>query len=396
MTVKFLRAFLAIALIAAGVGLWAPSPGASNQNFVITNDNLIQGNNTGTVWQLENPASPELVSKATLMTGGLNNYIGGAGMNEVATARHGTDVCVFISDDESGSIASFVVPGYAEVGLFKLPGIVNSNSGLGLAARGQFLFANYVDNTTEIAYIATWKIGSGCVLTLVNTYLPPGQVWGMAATPDGKTLVVSYSVPVGSVDSFSIGADGSLLEHGPYDYFYLYAEATGVDITADGKYAIMAEFSYGSPPNYKSYTEIGIYPINSDGSLGEDIDFGANGSLGPGVYSTWIRLSPNEKFLYVSSNSDVTTLSFDESAPSVALSCNARMSTGVTGLTTIMPTAAGGFLAVTGSLPSVGGSLGLYKINPANGCLAQTPNSPINLGSNSIAASVAPWPPRPF
>ena len=79
------KTFLAMGVVAAWVALWAPSPGASNQNFVITNDNLIQGNNTGTVWQLENPASPELVSKATLMTGGLNNYIGGAGMTAFAS-----------------------------------------------------------------------------------------------------------------------------------------------------------------------------------------------------------------------------------------------------------------------------------------------------------------------
>jgi len=386
-------------VIAAGVAVWAPSPGASNQNFVITNNNLIQGNNTGTVWQLENPASPELVSKATLTTGGTNIGIGGAGMNEVATGRHGTDVCIFVSDNESGEIASFIVPSYSEAGLFKLPGIVNSNPGLGLATRNQFLFASYVDDSDGIAHIATWKIESGCALTLMNTYLPPGQVWGMAATPDGKTLVVSYSVPPGSVDSFSIGADGSLTEHGPYDYFYLYAEATGVDITANGKYTLIAEDGFGAPPNYTPYTEVGIYPINSDGSLGADIDFGGNQSLGSGSDATWVRLSPDEKFLFVSGGSDnfaVTTLAFDESNPSVSYSCIAEMPTTPKGITTVLPSGSGGYLAVTTSGPPEGGAVGLLHISPERGCLAQVAASPFNLGSNSIVASVTAWPSRPF
>jgi 6-phosphogluconolactonase (cycloisomerase 2 family) len=181
------------------------------------------------------------------------------------------------------------------------------------AARNDLLFANYYDTSDGAVYIAVWRIKSSCALDLASTSQPGGNVWGMAISPDAKTLVVSYEGPPGTVDSFSVGSDGFLTEHGPYDYSSLYADATGIDITADGKYAVMAEYSYGFPPYYKSYTEVGIYPINADGSLGPDYDFQ---DLGTGKDSAWIRLSPDEKFLFVSgyaSHDSITTLTFDES-----------------------------------------------------------------------------------
>jgi hypothetical protein len=129
------RAFLAAAVIAAGMALWAPSPGASSEHLLVTNDTRVQGKNAGRVWKLTAGADPSLSVIDTLRTGGANLGTGGTGMNEVAIIRHGPDVCIFISDNESGDIAAFLSPGYAEVGRFKLPGIVNSNPGLGLAAR---------------------------------------------------------------------------------------------------------------------------------------------------------------------------------------------------------------------------------------------------------------------
>jgi hypothetical protein len=44
--------------------------------------------------------------------------------------------------------------------------------------------------------------------------------------------------------------------------------------------------------------------------------------------------------------------------------------------------------------PPEGGSVGLFSIDSGKGCLTQVSSSP--LGSNSIVASVMPWPPRPF
>jgi 6-phosphogluconolactonase (cycloisomerase 2 family) len=386
------KAFQAMGVIAAGVVLWAPSPGASSEHFVVSNDNLIQGNNTGTVWTLENFGPVKLAPTASLMTGGTNIGIGALGMNETAIIQHGSDVCIFISDNERGDIASFLFPGYTDVGRFKLPGIVNSNPGLGLAARKDFLFANYVDNSNGIAYIATWRIETGCTLNLANTYLPPGQVVGMAISPNGNTLVVSYGAPQATVDSFSVGLDGSLTEHGPYDYYYLYLNANGVEITADSKYALIAEGGYGTP----QLTEVGIYPINPDGSLGADID---SQGLGRGTAASWIRLSPDEKFLFVSGASSkfaVTTLTFDERAPSLSYSCIAKMPTAPKGITTVMPSGSGGYLTVTEGGSPPGGAVGLFTIEPRKGCLTQVPGSPYGLGSNSIVSSVASWPPRPF
>jgi hypothetical protein len=398
------RAFLAAAVIAASVALSATSPGASSEHLVVTNNNLVRGSNAGTVWQLSAAASAELNAVRTLHTGGANEGIGGAGMNEVAIIRHGTDVCIFISDNGSGDIASFLAPGYTEVGRYSVPGITNSGYGLGLAARKDFLFANYYDTSDGAVYIAVWKIKSGCALDLASASQPGGNVWGMAISPDGKTLVVSYEGPQGTVDSFSVGSDGSLTEHGPYDYYSLYLDATGVDITADGKYAVIGEIGYGSPPHYKPYTEVGIYPINSDGSLGPDQDFGGGGSLGPGTASGWLRLSPDERFLFVSSityeRASVTTLNFDESVPSLSYSgCIQRRPVSSRdlelGLTTILPFGSGGYLALSEVRPT-NAALGLFTINSSTGCLTRAPGSPYPVGKNSGLSSMASWPARAF
>ena len=102
----------------------------------------------------------------------------------------------------------------------------------------------------------------------------------MAVSPDGKTLVVVYFTLTGELDSFSIGANGSLTEHGPYQGGF--ALPGGVDITADSRFAVIGQT--GDP----AYTQIGIWSITSDGGLGTDYIYGGNGELGYGLSAGWV------------------------------------------------------------------------------------------------------------
>jgi hypothetical protein len=167
-----------------------------------------------------------------------------------------------------------------------------------------------------------------------------------------------------------------------------------VDITSDNKYAIFAE----TAENLGDPTQVGVYTINSDGSLGDGYTFGGDGSLGPGSNAGYVWLSPDEKFLYVSGDgppSSVTTLNFDESAHSLTYSgCSKRLETSANGMATAMPFGSGGFLYV--GVYTEFADVALFEIDPSTGCLTGVPGSPFSTGKSGYAESVAAWPPRPF
>ena len=144
-----------------------------------------------------------------------------------------------------------------------------TSGGIGLTIGGSYLFSSYAGSSN----VGVWEILSGCKLKLLRTQNIPSPPAGLRAAPNGKMLVLAYGYGANQVDSFSVGTNGKLTEHGPYAAT---AGAAGVDITKDGKYAIFGD-AVGTS------TEIEIYPINADGSLGKDNNFGGDGSLGDGV-----------------------------------------------------------------------------------------------------------------
>jgi hypothetical protein len=391
---SYFRILAGFAVIGLGMALWATSPGASSERFIVTNDAHPLGfHNTGTVMKLGPLSNPSLTVTNTLRTGGLGAGSAIIGQNQEAIIRHGNDVCVFLSDPETGDIASFLYPAFTEVGRYTFPGINNSDYGLGLAVRDQYLYASYGDSTDNGFYLGVWQIKSGCTLTLVNTFQAISGVDGMAATPDNKTLVVGYRDLPSAVDSFSIGPDGALTEHGPY--YAAFLESTGVDITADGKYAVIGEIGLETP-----YTQLGIWVINSDGTLGHDWDTGAGG-LGAGLDAGWVRLSPDEKFIFVSDvandSQQVTTVGFDEATHSVSYSgCIITPGGYPGGFGTVLRSGSGDYLYLA-EAESFGGGVGMFSIDSSTGCLTEVPGSPFHTGQRpSPLASLAAWPPRPF
>ena len=322
----FGKAFTAAAILFAGVAAFASSPGASSEHFVIVNDNdyygKSQGNNYGTVLRLDGTKqNPNLEQAAALATG---EPSGGSGaVPSVQVVAVGGEICAFLADSNySGpnEISSFKYPDLSLVRNFTDSELPESETTFGIVVSGGYLFASYGGHLLD-NYIGSWQIGKGCTLTLLETYEVPYQAWNMAATPSGNALLVSYTGggTLNGVDSFVIGSGGALTETGPYGLLNAKA-AWGLDIAADSKMAVFTMQGFG-PPYDDGETEINTFVINSDGSLGQQGNFGADGSLGTAYGGGWIRLSPNEKFLFVTDDStEVTTLNFSENSLNVTWS----------------------------------------------------------------------------
>jgi len=394
----------AVVLIAAAVAGFAPSPGASSEHFVIVNNNdnffRAQGNNYGTVLKLAGTKENPLLNQVASLATGVQSS-GGGPIPSVQVVKVGADICVFLVTSTyqiPNEISSFKYPNLTLVGNYSDGNVPDYDSAVTIAVGDGYLYATYGN------YLASWAIGEGCALSLGQTYtVNTPEVEGMAVTPDEKTLVLSEAL--GSfccVDSFSIGANGSLTEHGPYELGGAYSP-WGMDITADSKYAVFA----GEP-----YCQNGcegfvmVFPINPDGSLGNEEDFG-NGEFGLGNFEfNYVRLSPNEKYLYASGGGDnqitVTALNFSENPMNITSGCTTalRQISGITAwsLATAGTTGTGeGLYVAEGNLEVGQGAVGLLSMDPTTGCATEVPASPFVLsGAKAVAVSLAAWPPRPF
>ena len=392
---KFLSAVL---LIAAGVAMLAPSPGASSEHFVIVNNNddffRAQGDNYGTVLKLagtrENPLLNQVASLATDVQSS-----GGGIIPTVAVVRVGADICVFLTTNTyqiPNEISAFKYPGLTLVGNYSDSNLPDYYPAQGIAASGGYLYATYG------GAIGSWAIGSGCTLSLAQMYTVNAyNVQGMAVTQGGATLVLSESAgEYCCVDSFSIGVGGTLTEHGPYTAPTDYGPY-GMDITADGQYAIVAGLNNCTEQCDGSMM---VYPINADGSLGyPPVDF----NMGTSWFND-VRLSPNEKYLYASGGNSnnqiqVITLKFTENPLNFSFGCTTTLNAApgplAWSLATTATTGAGGGLYVAEANTAAGlGAVGLLAIDPSTGCTTEAPQSPFSLGDpTAVSVSLFAWPP---
>jgi hypothetical protein len=391
----------AAAIILAGVAAFAPAPDASDAHFVIVNDNDISGDNFGAVLKLSGTKkNPVLNQVASLSTHQPSE--GDGPYPQVQVVRSATNICIFLASSESkgNAVTSWKYPGPVYVGNYTDGNVQDSLAeGTGIVVADGYVFAFY-NGYMSASYIAPWQIGPGCTLTLLGTYDIPYPVFNMAATPSGNALVVSYDVNY-EVDSFAIGGNGALTERGPYEEFNAEA-AWGLDITADSKVAIFDMQGFG-PPYDDNETEINTFAINADGSLGVQGNFGADGSLGSAHSGGWVRLSPDQRFLFVSSETNVTTLNFTEIPLSMSYSgclTDLRVPNGE-------PTLNAGTMATVGMAGAGTGiyvaetfdlsTIALLSVNPNTGCTSEVTSSPFPLSDpNAALWSLVAWPPRPF
>lgn len=379
----------AIVLVAGAVGVCATMPNASSEHFMLTTVNTYDA--ADTVLDLYGTQANPHGKKV----GVLDAHVTFNGLDfstpNLQMIRHGSDVCVFrgVSQKTSNDIAAFVYPGFALVGNYSDPNAGNTDWGAPIAVRGDYLFAGYTGTTDQTGAIGVWSIGPGCVLTLLNTTTTFDDFYSMGVTPDGKTLIVSYVSGLW-VDSFSIGAGGTLTEHGKYgvDNGDL---ADDLDITADSLYVLFSVQSYGG------YTLVDVFSINSDGSLGYQYSFGGDGSLGDASSGGDLWLSPDEKFLFVTSGGlpRVTSLNFSENPLNISYGgciVTPKEAQYISGMATLEPSGPGGMLFAVTYAPSYYG-ISAFSINPSTGCLAEADGSPFPVGGYN---SLAVWPPRPF
>lgn len=403
---KTLPKFISAAvLIAAAVAVCAPAPNAGSEHFVIVNDNDTTGNNYGTVLKLEgtkkNPALNQMASLAT----GAASWFTESVTPTVQIVKQESDVCVFLSEsDENGNglISAFKYPDRTLVGNYA-NSTADGRLGVALVATGGYLFAAYGGGNYMGPSLVTWQIAPGCTLTMLQSLQFTNRVFSLAATPDGKTLVASeIGVSGCCADSFSIGTGGVLTEHGPYGISGKLPD--GIDVTADGKFALVDVEGFG-PPYDDGDTEIDVLAINSDGSLGKEYAFGGDNSLGDADSGGWIRLSPNEKFLFVTDGAeDLTTLNFSETPVNVTWSgclTTLRVPQGQTALSgssiaTAGTGGAGGGIYVS-EAAQFAGNIAFLAVNPTTGCTTEEKQSPLTLNDpNAEPWSLVAWPPRLF
>jgi hypothetical protein len=376
----------AIALMAAIAALSPRSALAQNENYVLTNNDPSSVANSTTLFKLDNKT---LNLIKTVQTGGNGGGGGDFALDRIILTGNGTNRCLFVGDAGSSDIASFQFPSFAKVGNYTDPEGDSDGFGysMGLAARGALLFAAY----GITANIGVFEIETGCTLSLLGTYNAAGSVAGMRVAPDGKTLVVGYGYGANLVDSFAISSKGALKEGGPYPALN---GPAGVDVTSDSKYAVFGDAT-------GSTTQIEIFPIDSDGKLGTETSFGGDGSLGAGVDSSSVWISPNEKFLYVSNNlsTQVTSLAFSESPLDISyVGITTLNDSGeiisIGGLTTAVSSGNGGAIYVA-EFSSPDGLVGLLLIN-SDGTTTEATGSPFTNGESSALLSLAAYPQRSF
>jgi hypothetical protein len=370
-TIAFLGLLLALSSVSAL---------AATHYYVVANNNT--STNSVSVYQI---SGTSLASVTTVLTGGAGSGGGYFAEAMQSIAQDGSNTCVFAGDAKSGDIAAMKIisttPYLSVVGNYVSPdGDTATNDGLGITVSGGYLYANYTGGTTSPA-IGVWKIGAGCTLTFVTHLLTGGlnggPIDGMAATPNGKYLIAGYGD--GSVGSYAIGG-GSISLIGQELTFAAEAYPGSVAISANGKWAIFGDFS---PANN---TELDVASIGANGALAPTTTYGGAGSLGGGIDSNGIQLSPDNRFIYVvdSYSGQETTVSFDATTGVITYpnSCLTSLKGyNVNWVFASQPavvanSGAGGGLYISEGFGNGDSYIALLKVNSTTGCATEAPNSP--------------------
>ncbi len=370
------------------------SGAAAPVHFLVANDD------TGTVFPPSTVsfyaigADGSLAGPTRVSTGG-NGIAGGYfGAARVLIASGGGDACVYATNAQSESIAGIQVSTRKLAGTFHGSHADNrlARNGIGLAMSGGHLYATF----SGAGNIGAFQMQPGCTLQFIGDVHAQGLNGGLAEgmAIHANMMVVAYGD--GSIESFDISS-GMPVSNGDAQY------STGsrddhapdaVDITRDGHYAI---FGGGSTAAAVEVSDI------SSGKLTPTAVY----SLGSAWNSGSVRLSPDERVLYVSNSSGgrVTAAFFDKTTGKVRQGCTSSPLRGfftkftyAGAVATELVTGAGGLVYVpefaTGSKSYIGV---LRFTSTGTGCtLTETANSPVAGSPASALLSIGVYPPRPF
>jgi len=368
-------------------------------SFLVTNNDVPTSNppvgpagSTVTFYSLE--ADGAVANKVVVATGGVGIGGGFFASSRIAIVPQGDDVCVFASNGSTGDISGISAKSLAVTGVF--PGSLTdaaTTNGIGLAANSNYLYATFSTSST----IATYTVQPGCVLGLVSDVftvgLNSGVVGGMAI--HGSTMVVSYGD--GSIESFDI-AGGVPVSNGDAQNSSGFIDAhlpNGVDITADGHYAIFGDAS--------TVTTLEVSDISS-GKLTPTVTYDVGDSWNSGN----VRLTPDEALIIVtnSSNGAVTAVRFDKISGKISPGCTSGPLSGFystwsyAGSAALQqPTSHGGLIYVPEFGSNGYSSIGMVRlISTGNACtLSEISSSPIvDNTDQSALLSIGIYPTRPF
>ncbi len=386
-------ALMVLACMILACLLSAFAPAADAQQYLIANNDTA-------------PGFPSGISFYTVGAGGVLEFyqqvptgaagIGGGffGANRLAMLNTSTAQCVYASAAYSNEIVgvdvnTLVVGGSASGS----PTDSGSSNGIGLVMNTAYIYASFTSSNT----IATFQVQSGCSLSFVNDVsvagLQSGFIDGMAIS--GNTLVATYGD--GSIESFDISG-GSPVSNGDkqnstgavQSAFASYP--TSVEITADGHYALFGDTS--------TSTQIEVSDISS-GKLTKTVSY----SLGSGINSSNILLSPDETLLYIGNTQgdSLTAAFFNQTTGTLSPGC---VSGSLKGYVADWSYLAGLALETnigTGNvvyLAEFGGPSGIAMINvtSANGTctLAESSSSPVPDANSMGLLSIGMFPPRSF
>lgn len=380
-------AILGVAALAGGAG--AP------MHFLVANDDSSASFPPSTVSIYAIAADGSLGVPARVSTGG-NGITGGYfGAARVLVTTSGADTCVYAANAQSENIAGIDARRHKLAGPFRGSHADTrlARDGMGLAVSTSHLYAAFSGSGN----IGVFRMQPGCGLQFMDDVHAQGLNggWAEGMAIHGNMMVVAYGD--GSIESFDIAGGGMPVSHGDAQL------ATGsakdhvpdaVDISRDGHYAIFGGAS--------TTAAVQVSDISS-GRLTSTVVY----SLGKAWNSGSVRLSPDERVLYVSNSSGgrVTAAFFDKATGKVRLGCTSSPLKGfytkftyIGAVATELATGTGGLLYVP-ELGTGGRSyIGMLRFAATGtGCtLTETANSPVAGVRGSALLSIAVYPPRAF
>jgi hypothetical protein len=383
--------------ICAFAAVSAASPVGS---FLVTNNDVPKSNppvgppgSTATFYALGSNGA--VTGKTVVSTGGVGVGGGDFAYSRIAIVPQGANICVFVSNAApTPNIAGINAATFTVTGNFAASSTdAATANGIGLVANASYLYATFSSSST----IATFAIQSGCQLSFVGDSfkvgLNGGLLGGMAI--HGAMMIVTYGD--GSIESFNIGA-GMPVSNGDAENSTGYAVdnlPNGVDITADGHYAIFGDAS--------TTTTVEVSDISS-GKLTPTLAY----SFGSAWNSSSVRLTPDESMIIVTNSSGgaVTALQFNKVSGEVSFGCSSRALSGFyiswsyAGAATLqLPTSLGGLIYVPEFGSNGFSSIGVVQLkSTGTSCtLSEISTSPIVDNKDASALlSIGIYPVRPF
>jgi 6-phosphogluconolactonase (cycloisomerase 2 family) len=364
---------------------------ADKLHWVVTNDDVPPSlTNSASFFAVGTGGQLTLKNKVLLGSGGIAG--GYFAANRVTILDSGDAQCVYASVAQTGAILGIVlktlVVGGTATGSKQDTGASN---GVGLAMNAKYLYASFTDSNT----IGTFSVLPGCKIKFVGNIsvsgLQGGIVDGMAI--HGDIMVVTYGD--GSIESFNISS-GVPVSNGDEQNSTGSRRGntypTGVDITADGRFAIFGDTSV--------FTVVEVSDISS-GKLTPTVVY----SLGKKINSSNVLLSPDESLLYISNNQSgtITAAFFDKSSGKLIKGCASHPLKGFVSSWSYLASMALDQTTGTGSVVYVAeygapSSIGEVNVKSSGGkcTLTESSHSPVLDGNSPGLLSIGAFPPRPF